>query len=504
MLEKTPNSLRQSSGGKNWLGPAAVIVLGGLFQAGIVLYFYWNLDPALSRLMPDDAFYYLKIAENIRHGLGSVFSIGEPTNGYHPLWMLLLVLIQVVLTPGKEEFILQVLLLALVLNLATATVLSRLLSAWGFSRQQCLLGTALYLSWPWFVNLTLTGMETPLFYLCLFLFFVSHHNLTTLPAPSLRMYIVYGITAGLVMLARTDGVFFPACGFILILLRSKTWRTVASLALAGGVTVIVLSPWLVWNLMTFGTIMQSSGVAMSVFVWYNMLPPWSIAFFREAIWAWAFGGLYRLFLTPFVYQSVFYPYLPWYVKLPSVVGLALTGLFLGYRRFISRNLIFPVVMWLPVLLSTTFYLVIRLFVQVWNLAPLLVLVLTVILNVTHGHVLRTKHLGMITCISILLTCYSLTTCYFYSQQADQFIRRARSYQNDSARTLKIGMTDAGYFGYFSRHTIVNLDGVVNNRALDYILAGRFSDYLRQEQFDEVVVDTSRLVFYDRNMGNSLR
>jgi hypothetical protein len=38
----------------------------------------------------DDFFYYLKIAQNLAHGAGSTFNGIVPTNGYHPLWLLVL------------------------------------------------------------------------------------------------------------------------------------------------------------------------------------------------------------------------------------------------------------------------------------------------------------------------------------------------------------------------------------------------------------------------------
>src|SRR6476660_5739494 len=36
----------------------------------------------------DDAYYYFKVAQNISEGHGSTFDGLNPTNGYHPLWML--------------------------------------------------------------------------------------------------------------------------------------------------------------------------------------------------------------------------------------------------------------------------------------------------------------------------------------------------------------------------------------------------------------------------------
>ena len=47
---------------------------------------------------------------------------------------------------------------------------------------------------------------------------------------------------------------------------------------------------------------------------------------------------------------------------------------------------------------------------------------------------------------------------------------------------------AGLLGYFSTHTVVNVDGVVNNRAADSILAGRLSEYMAERGCDEVLMD----------------
>jgi hypothetical protein len=45
----------------------------------------------LLRFLPDDAFYYLEIARHMGLGDGSTFDGINPTNGYHPLWLLMLV-----------------------------------------------------------------------------------------------------------------------------------------------------------------------------------------------------------------------------------------------------------------------------------------------------------------------------------------------------------------------------------------------------------------------------
>ena len=46
-------------------------------------------DTLLNWFSTDDAFYYFKTAQNITEGAGVTFDGIAPTNGFHPLWMLI-------------------------------------------------------------------------------------------------------------------------------------------------------------------------------------------------------------------------------------------------------------------------------------------------------------------------------------------------------------------------------------------------------------------------------
>jgi len=63
------------------------MLLGGF---GLRLLFAWS-GLAERGLVADDAYYYFTIARNIAHGLGPTFDTLTPTNGFHPLWLLMLV-----------------------------------------------------------------------------------------------------------------------------------------------------------------------------------------------------------------------------------------------------------------------------------------------------------------------------------------------------------------------------------------------------------------------------
>src|SRR5271157_2432201 len=75
----------------------------------------------------DDAYYYFKVAENIGLGHGSTFDGINPTNGYHPLWMLICIPIFAL---ARFDPILPLRILLIVMSLfsiATAILLYRLI-----------------------------------------------------------------------------------------------------------------------------------------------------------------------------------------------------------------------------------------------------------------------------------------------------------------------------------------------------------------------------------------
>ena len=75
----------------------------------------------------DDAYYYFKVAQNISEGYGSTFDQINPTNGYHPLWMLICIPI---FSLARFDLVLPLRVLLLVmsgLSVATGILLYRLI-----------------------------------------------------------------------------------------------------------------------------------------------------------------------------------------------------------------------------------------------------------------------------------------------------------------------------------------------------------------------------------------
>ena len=73
-----------------WLPPSERWPVAALMLASGLLALRAASVVPISQLMIDDGFYYLRIAHNLAWGLGSTWDGVHPTNGYHPLWLLIL------------------------------------------------------------------------------------------------------------------------------------------------------------------------------------------------------------------------------------------------------------------------------------------------------------------------------------------------------------------------------------------------------------------------------
>ncbi len=476
-----------------------IFAAGFIFQLGALAYFYRNFDAAILRLMADDAFYYLKIAENISNGMGSVFSPGEAANGYHPLWMWLLVGLHSLLRPTPEVFVFVALAAAVVCNVIAGGLLQGYVQTLGFSPAQGLLAAALYLFLPWTLLITLTGLETALYLACLVGFlWVAQRLLDSAAAPNLRQATLLGIAAGLVMLARTDAIFFTAPAFAVLWLR-RPRQALLPLLVAGTIATLLLSPWLLWNLLQFGTIAQSSSSAIAILHHFRHPDP-----LRWDYWQFALDNYtnvtYWLLVTPFVPHTQFeirwplWPFAAWGIS-AALVGIAVM------RWRMGRPLRLPGLLLWPTLALVFYYCAIRLFVQFWHFCPLVLVALIYALNFVPRTRLRLVHIGLVVLFLIPVTGYTLRQGLLRPQEWVGRIAYFQTVWPDHAPDgQKVCITDSGIPGYFARrHEVVNLDGLVNRRALDYIRAGHFSEYTTLIGCDRVILDESRLEFYDRNL-----
>ena len=175
----------------------------------------------------DDAYYYYKVAQNISEGRGSTFDGIHPTNGYHPLWMLICIPIFAL---ARFDIILPLRLLAIVtggLQVATAILLYRLIKH--AVSEPAAMVAACFWSFNTYVLVFLykTGVESGLAIFLLLIFLTALYRLETTwrtRRPSLAQVAILGVLAILVTFSRLDLVFFSLVAGIWIVFRGHPLR----------------------------------------------------------------------------------------------------------------------------------------------------------------------------------------------------------------------------------------------------------------------------------------
>lgn len=207
----------------------------------------------------DDLFYYLKIAINIVDGNGSTFNQLVDTNGYQPLWQLLMVVLEGISRyAGINIFV----LIALVLvGFGSWCLLElRLLLRGTESLVPVAVGYILYLS------IALTGMEVAALVPLLLYWYRYIRTTNNLD------WSWIGFVASLVVLVRLDAAVFVAVFLAVSLaMRFMTFSEILRF-MAGG---MLLPAYLLMNLLVFGSTMPVSGAAKSVLGLHLVIHGWT-------------------------------------------------------------------------------------------------------------------------------------------------------------------------------------------------------------------------------------
>jgi len=98
-VDRPVRSLDQTSGKYRWLQA----VIWGLIVVAAAAVFYGNLrfkDAVLSIGLEDDFFYYAQVARNLAFHGSSTFDGTHLTNGYHPLWLVVLTVVTKIFDTG--------------------------------------------------------------------------------------------------------------------------------------------------------------------------------------------------------------------------------------------------------------------------------------------------------------------------------------------------------------------------------------------------------------------
>jgi len=530
------------------LSPRQRILLGALLAATLATrLFVASADfrnlIALD-IYQDDAFYYLKIARNLLDGRGLTFDGTNPTNGFHPLY--LLTLLPLVKLSG-DDLAAPIRLSALALS--ALSVLSAFLlyrvARLVAGRGVAFTALAIFAISPYFVAFGVNGQETGLAMLFGLLVVDRYLRAFRPPAqPSRGSAALFGVACALAVLARSDLVLLllALASDRLLLLRGERWRAApGTIAMA---CATAFATWLAWGITSHaltGSWLPRSGEAVREvalnYGWLNLEPIWSArdsasllfdpehppaAFHADVATRFCFVFLFEHPLLavlrahiPFSVWPTLDRYAPYNAFRASPGAGTGAALALGWaaasaarrrrrngrKGFGSRHsglgrvlLVHSILL----LVGYTFYAPAH-----WYFSRYLtfLVLLSLVYGLARGndalqaipipsegrHALRiAAAIALVACQLAILPVAQLRRLRADTAGTDGFLGNWVELGPRIPSDRKLGAFQAGIYSYFGRRDVVNLDGVVNPAAHAALEQKRLHEYIRSEHIDYIL------------------
>ena len=461
---------------------AAMCTALGAFGAAAWLFLDSPIDVVLG-VVPDDAFYYLETARNLAATGQSTADQVSNTNGYHPLWMLLMTGLAWI-DSSSETLLRAAIGMSFAMHAAVALLLLVTLrrtvgTRWGWTAAAC-----------WLVNplaflIAQQAVEGAIYALTLVLALGLYVRLGD-PArrgPSAGEAGWFGASLGVLCLARTEGiVILPlALGWMALTATRLTGRA-AALRMTGvsiAAMAAVATPWLYFSWYQVGTITQDSA---------RMKTLWAADLRRDGTLDWLDGlGATAHFFIARVFTLLTGVDAP--TTVPALLCLMLLATAFVVHR---RNPAAPQARILRAVASCVAavglgYGLTLTDRQVWWLVmPCLSVVLVVV--VTAQALCERWRLtdAVQTCVQLTLVVLSVAgfvslrmpTHALYPWQVD--VRSSQvAIEGMVPAGARIGAFNAGIPMYFGSSPVVSIDGLVNHRARVAWTEHRLDAFLRE-------------------------
>ncbi len=226
----------------------------------------------------DDAWYYFAIGRNLATGHGSTFDGLNPTNGYHPLWMLVCTIVFRTgidgLAAARALLALQVLCYAGALA-TVAQIVGSYTDGWPSTKDRrprtvrtasllIAAAFALVAANPFVVKSFVNGLEpgVGVLVVALLLWYGSRIDGRWLAATTPRQRRALSVLLTLAFLARTDAAFLLACiaiACVIEWLRTTPRPVMPMIELFLAPTVVVVA-YMAYNHRKYGSVVQISGL----------------------------------------------------------------------------------------------------------------------------------------------------------------------------------------------------------------------------------------------------
>ena len=477
--------------------------------AGVLLLAWIPVSDAVSQFVVEDTGYYLSAARHVVNGTGVTLDGRNPTNGFHPLWLVILCA-EAWLADGSSEWLFHLALTTCaVMFAATVVVIYRDVRT-GMAPWLAAPVAALML-WNYrLASVALGGLETAL---AGFATVATISYLARSPEPlALGGAAGLGALLGIAALSRMDALLLAAIVIAWVGARSlpSTFaKTTTIVTTTIAVMLVALIPWFVFSQRAVHAWLPRSGEAIRHFTTPPFAPPWTAPRIAAAarqtligpagdvanvfgIWPLVNAGrMTRLSgFVALVAAAAALAVFAWQVRHDRLVRrlswipLYAAAMALYYTQFTSNHLRY---LYSPVLSMFYFSCAVvaawagervptRMSAGVVSVLAVVALVVTTFAGVAAFR----NHVG--------------TAASPLGQQA--FLDDLSGWL--AARTepsAQVGSFNAGMISFFSGRTTVNLDGVMNDNALEALRSGTLCDYVDAQTLNYLADNRVAIEFF---------
>ncbi len=459
-----------------------------LFTASV--YFISGVTPGVLTNFPDDALFYNIIAHNIYEGVGSTSDGIALSNGYHPLWMVILLILESCIS---NSLVAEIVLITLI-NLICLLLLYKLLQYYSNKKTAllfCLIASfeETYFRFLW------SGMETHLAWMFLLALLLLLHKLPVeIEKVSKLQKSWMGFFFLLLFFSRLDGGFFWIAYAIYILARnpggrSSVLKNIKYLFSVFSMPFLVVCVYLFFNQFMFDTALPVSGKIKSI------TDP--SAFLSPTYGFKAFLRFIKLYEVQSVKQlcDVFHlNYTSIFVQVPYLFIIVFSIIFcciLAIRNRIEKGL---TVLILYVFLHSLYYIFFQkdTYALSWVKGPE-ILLMTIIAayflfqSIDKFCLMKFKkivYFGLfipVVIVAILfhdIRCTNTNKIKDYNVSTTDFLNAVAYIKKEIPDASPIVSYNIGFLGFFSGKKVVSHDGLLNSYAyyLNYKQKKKFLDY----------------------------
>lgn len=466
----------------------SLLVLGNLlvFDIAILL-----SDESLRvQFMPDDAYYYLQLSKSFASLGRWTFDSGVSlTSGFHPLLAYFLALLYKIFTPGVETFVFYSMMLSVFLSVLTAFLIW--LEVIRDGHVISLIVFSILVGAQGFVFNSVSGMEWSLV-----VFLGTLYCITFLRADTPRSGTVLFLLGGLLSLARTDSGLLPLSIFLASVLVTKRMAHPLVRLSAAGLTGSVLAVGMTFlhNFVLTGEMIQSSA---KIKLWWSRFDPYRVNILART-------------LGVDIYLPNGRGYLPALNLTFGLIGLCTLVIIWRWSELTQK---YPrtFALFLSSLFCAGLYPVLYLqagVIQNWYTANLQIptfVILSGVLWYLQAH--RRLNPAMLLLIASLTGFHLLVNILsIYPPAAhapwphQQSMLAAGRYLHSHPLDGKVGAWNAGIIGYYEGGHVINLDGLVNNDVIPYIVQNQLPAYLEKTGIAYVIDFEPMFTVYPQRGG----